>query len=313
MLRSLTVLLILSLSLYWFTTVGQVCQAPLTYALTALDERFNITIDEANTAITTAVSLWETAAGRELFVAAATGTTPDIAISFVFDERQERALAEESLRASLDNKEATSEDVAKAYEALVAEYKNKRAAHEAKVASYEVRLQAHNDTVAAYNATGGAPEAEFEALVAAEAALAREGKRLEAEGTDLATLAAKVNQLGETGNQIIRLYNAGVNEYNSEFGEPDEFTQGDYKSTGDIHIYTFADQAELTNVLAHELGHALDLPHVEGSASVMYYLMEDQPSPPVLSNNDVAAFTAQCGETGHIMTTIRTFINRYLI
>ena len=166
--------------------------------------------------------------------------------------------------------------------------------------------------MARYNETGGAPEAVYDRLLVTERALAAESNALAAEGEELATLAAQINALGEQGNQIIRQYNAGVNQYNDTFGEPDEFTQGDYQD-GEIRIYTFTSRGELVNVLAQEFGHALDIPHVEGSASVMYYLMEDQPTPPALSPEDKAAFTTMCGETGQIGTTVRTLINQYLL
>jgi len=312
MLRSLTFLLILSLSLYWYASVGAYCQAPLTYALVDLDERFNLTEAEALAAIAEAEALWETAAGRELFTRVDASERPDVTITFTFDDRQERAIAEETLRDSLDTKAASSEDLTSAYDTLVADYQAKRDAHQAAVGAYEARLQAHNELVDSYNATGGAPEGAFRELERAEQALTAEAATLEAEGEELNQLAAEINALGEQGNQIIRQYNAGVNAYNREFGEPDEFTQGDYMD-GAIHIYTFTSRGELVNVLAHEFGHALDVDHVEGTASVMYYLMEDQPTPPELSPEDIAAFTAMCGETGTFGTSVRALVNQYIL
>lgn len=312
MLRSLTILLILSLSLYWYASVGAYCQAPLTYALTNLDSRFDLTEAEALAAIAEAEALWETAAGRELFIPVDASENPDVTISFTFDERQERAIAEETLRDSLDNKAATSEDLATAYERLADDYRVKREAHQAAVSAYEERLADHNATVDRYNNEGGAPEAVFNQLQVAERLLAEEAEQLESEGEKLNQLAEQINQLGEQGNQVIRQYNDGVTTYNNTFGEPDEFTQGDYLA-GAIHIYTFTSRGELINVLAHEFGHALDIDHVEGSASVMYYLMEDQPTPPALSGEDIAAFTTQCGTTGTFGTSVRALINQYIL
>ncbi len=312
MIRSLTVLLILSLSLYWYASVGAYCQAPLTYALVDLDSRFNLSEADALAAISEAETLWEEAVGRELFIQVGKDERPDITISFTFDDRQERAIAEETFRDSLDNKAATSEDLAAAYDKLVADYQTKRDAHQAAVSDYESRLATHNATVDRYNSEGGAPDAIYDQLQVAERQLASEATRLEREGKELNELADRINNLGEQGNQIIRQYNAGVNAYNSEFGEPDEFTQGDYMN-GAIHIYTFTSRGELVNVLAHEFGHALDIDHVEGSASVMYYLMEDQPTPPALSGEDKAAFTTQCGAAGTLGTSVRALINQYIL
>lgn len=312
MLRSLSFLLIASLALYWYATVGIVCSAPLSYSIVApIDDRFGLTEREAIDAAKAAEATWEQAIGRELLFVASTSNRADVEIRFVFDERQERALAEESLRESLENKQANSSNVQASYDELVASYSAANRDYTNQVAAYEARLAAHNDTVADYNANGGAPSDVYAVLAEAEAALSAEARALDREAERLQKLARDINELGEQGNQIIRQYNAGVTAYNSEFGEPDEFTQGDYQA-GQISIYTFANRDELIKVLAHEFGHALSLPHVEGGDSIMYYLLEDQPTPLALSNADSEALVATCGETGRIGTQVRTLINRYL-
>lgn len=311
MLRSLSLLLMLSLSLYWYATVGILCPAPLSYTITTpIDERFGITLSEAEMAVDRAAAVWEAGLGRDLFMAAS-GKRADIEIRFVFDERQERELAEATLRESLEDKQLTSSDVQASYEELADSYREAKAVYDADVSTYNNRLDAYNRKVASYNETGGAPTDVYDELANEEAALSAEARSLEAEATRLQDLAAEINALGEVGNSIIRQYNAGVNRYNTQFGEADEFTQGDYQG-GLISIYTFTNLAELEQVLAHELGHALSLPHVEGNASIMYYLLEDQPTPLALSETDQAALIATCGETGTISTKVRTLINRYL-
>lgn len=309
MLRFLTPFLLVSLVGYWYATVAVVCPVPLTYALGPLDERFNLTAAEAEKAVTDAVAVWEAASGRDLFVPV-TGEA-DVLVSFLFDDRQERALAEESLRESLENKEANSTTVGQTYEELVREYKASQSEHQAAIERYEAKLEAHNAIVAEYNESGGAPEEVYAELRATERALAAEAMALDGTSKELATLAEQINAVGEEGNAIIAQYNEGVEAYNEEFGEPAEFTQGDYQD-GHIHIYTFSSRAELVNVLVHEFGHALDIPHVEGSESMMYYLMEDQPTPPRLSETDAAAFMASCGADTGIATWFRTLINQYL-
>ena len=64
--------------------------------------------------------------------------------------------------------------------------------------------------------------------------------------------------------------------------------------------------------MVHELGHALDIPHVEGSESMMYYLLGNQPVPAALSLTDTEALFATCGQTDDFGTKIRTFIHRFI-
>lgn len=312
MLRVLSLLLIASLALYWYAAVGMVCPAPLSYRIHPdIDGRFGISEAEAKAATAEAVLVWEKALGRDLFYEA-TGNKADVEINFVFGERQAKALAEEALRERLEDKQMSSSDVEAKYNELVSEYQTAKASHEANVGAYEDRLAAYNAEVARYNEAGGAPEDVYERLAQTERKLAQEANQLEAEGTRLNELAAEINQLSERGNLIIRQYNAGVETYNEQFGTEEEFTEGDYQA-GRINVYTFENKAELIKVLAHELGHALSVPHVEGSESVMYYLLEDQPTPLILSPQDTAAVTAVCGETGSAGTKGRALINRYII
>jgi predicted Zn-dependent protease len=63
-----------------------------------------------------------------------------------------------------------------------------------------------------------------------------------------------------------------------------------------INIYQFHDESDLELVLAHELGHALGLNHVENPESVMYYLMEKQNLENIqLTTQDLQAIKNVCG------------------
>jgi predicted Zn-dependent protease len=108
-----------------------------------------------------------------------------------------------------------------------------------------------------------------------------------------------LNAIGAKGNSLITDYNEIVNNYNEEFSEPLEFTQGDF--TGDaIHIYQFDSEGELAIVLAHEFGHALSLDHVENEKSIMYHFMGGQDSISGISTEDIAEFHESCDQKSMI-------------
>ncbi len=298
------IITLISSGSYFYSSFAVVCPVPIAYRLGTFDDRFDLTASEALSVIAAAEAVWETSAGRELFYY---DENADFPINFIFDDRQERALAEDAQRQSLDTKEQTTAEIGAQYTKLTAEYNKLEATYKSRVAAYDRRLETFNQTVSDYNDAGGAPEEAFADLKRQERSLASEAGDLETLSGELATIAKSINDLSERGNRVIEQYNAGVENYNQSFGETDEFTQGDYQGT-EINIYTFEDTSELTKVLAHEFGHALGVDHVEGSDSIMYYLMEAQPDAPALTSSDVAAFTLACGDGTGAMNWLHRFV-----
>ena len=285
---------------YFYTAYVPTCNVPMTYRLGSLDARFNLTPGLARAYLAEAEQVWEKAAGHNVFDYDESSAFP---VNFIFDDRQERTIAEEAQRQSLDQKESTSASIASEYKTLSAKYATLKTAYEKAKSDYEARLDSFNAKVADYNASGGAPEDAFAALKAEEKALAATADALQNNATELATLAKNINTLSEQGNRLIAQYNAGVAEYNTHFGGANEFTQGDYQGKN-INIYKFSTHEELVRVLTHEFGHALGLGHVEGTTSIMYYLMEKQPQFPVLSTEDRTALNTVCNDRTALINSL---------
>lgn len=276
---------------YWYQTAYSVCRVPIAYDIGILDDRFNLTRDEARAAVSGAESLWEDATGLNLFTFEEGAS---FTINFLYDDRQEVADQEQVLREVLDQKENMSESIRQEYENLIQKYGEVKATYEARIAAHENDLAKHNGEVAYWNNEGGAPPEVYDRLNATQAELGREREELDRLVGELNQLVDGINQLGEEGNRSVQDYNQNVEVYNARFHEEREFTQGDYQ--GDfINIYQFDDTAELRQVLAHELGHALSLGHVEDPGSIMYFLMEGQLADPRLSSADLEEFTRVCG------------------
>ena len=293
---------------YLYQTQTSICQVPLRYAIGDFDEGFPLTPEEAKATLEVAEATWERGMARELFIY---DESADFRVNFVFDERQAKTVAEASWREKLDMSESGSADIAEQYNQVLAEYKKLETAYRSRVEAYEEALESFNALVEMYNKDGGAPPAAFQDLQQQERDLNQTKNELQNDARKLESVVANLNVLGEKGNHLIVQYNEGVEKYNTTFGEAGEFTQGDYQ--GDyINIYTFQDKNELARVLVHEFGHALDIGHVEGSDSMMYYLMEDQPTVPILSEEDQAAFVAVCGTGKGIINTVRALINKIL-
>ncbi len=293
---------------YLYYTARAICPAPLEYRIGEFDERFGITTDEARLVISEAEAVWEDATGRNLFTY---NTNAEFPINFIFDDRQALADAEEDFLGRLNETQARNAAINSTYEELVAEYEALGTAYQARVAMYEASLDEYNNIVAEYNREGGAPPEAFAQLESDRAALDQGRADLQRQSQQLNGLVAKINQISDQGNQLINTYNQNVATYNDTFGGSHEFTQGDYRGDS-INIYKFSDRAELRTVLAHELGHALGVDHVEGASSVMYYLMGGQPADVSLTPFDLNEFVRVCGTdestVGYIIRGLQLYI-----
>ena len=290
-----TILLLVALVFgagYWYQALGDVCAVPLGYSIGEIDPRFGLTPEHAAEITEDATALWEAPSGIDLF-------TPDsegpLTVLFVYDERQERVDEEARLRGVLEDKGSLSEKVRSQYETLLSEYSKLKRSYEGRVATYEQKLAAYNAEVKDWNSRGGAPKDVYERLSHDEEGFGAEAHALGELAANLNELARKMNVLAARGNSIVADYNETVETYNENAGEGEAFTQGEYHDRV-ITIFEYASDEELTLVLAHELGHALSLEHVDGGTSVMYYLMGAQTTAAGVSESDMVEFTRRCGD-----------------
>jgi DNA repair exonuclease SbcCD ATPase subunit len=279
-------------STYWYAFFDTQCRAPIAYRIGSVDPKFNTTKEELIRIAAKAEGVWEGQLGEELFIY---DEQADFPINLVFDERQAQADKEAELREDLQAKEGMSESVSKQYENLIAEFRKLKKEYESRVVSYESKLAAYNNTVTEWNAKGGAPPEVIAELETKEATLKKEQKDLNTRAEKLNKLTTQLNSIGARGNSLITDYNEIVEEYNKEFSESHEFTQGDYTHR-DINIYQFNSEDELTIVLAHEFGHALSLDHVENEESIMYHHMKAQRLGKGISPEDRAEYTRVCAD-----------------
>ena len=275
----------------FYNVVYSVCRTPVKYDIGDIDPRFKLSREEARAAVNDAESIWEDATGKNLF-SYTEGSA--FKINFIYDDRQETTNEVHTVKDELDEKVAKSDSIREQYSSLRNQYDTLKTAYEKEVSEYETRLKTHNDEVESWNKKGGAPEEIFERLNEEKNDLNDEHTALNKRADTLNSLTRQINALGEKGSSLISDYNEEVQVFNTEYGNGEEFTQGDYE--GDkINIYQYESGKELRLVLAHEFGHALSLGHVEDPKSIMYHLMEGQLGETTLSTADLVQFRAVCG------------------
>ena len=109
-------------------------------------------------------------------------------------------------------------------------------------------------------------------------------------------LTNTLNSTGAILNNLVKEVNSQVKNYNAIGSSTGKiFDEGEYvleSGEESINIYQFKDINQLTRVLTHEFGHALDLDHLNNSKAVMYYLNEDGNDD--LTDDDINALKTAC-------------------
>ena len=277
---------------YWYQSTSYICPIPVSYRLGTIDPSFNISRADATAALQAATNVWEDTIGQDLFVLA---DQADVTVSFVFDDRQATANQQTSAEQRLDAIASENETLRSTIETLQATYNSMQSNFVDRRASYDNAVAAYNEQVRQINDRGGATEVEFAALEGTETELQQESQALQVVASELNQIADQLNALSAQSNRLIQSYNQDVGRFNDQFGTGDEITQGEYISTGEINVYKFSSEAELVSVLAHELGHALGIAHVDEPGALMYYLLEEGSETALsLAPADTSAYNAVC-------------------
>lgn len=282
-----------------------ICRNPLAYDIGVFDSRFNISKDKFLKTIMEAEAVWEKGMNRQLFEHQ---LGAKFKINLVFDERQSKTIQATQSQQEIRTSRNFYDSLVVEYKMLAARYERDLAEYDAEVSDFETRLASYNREIAEINSQGGATPSEHKRLEDIRKTLEQEKTVLDSQRRTLNQAADELNSLGGKINNLASELNIEVDIHNQRFGEAREFDQGDY-SGNQINIYQFDGISDLRLVLAHELGHALGISHVENPKSIMYYLMDQQDlQNPSLSLEDKISFSRLC--QFHIPKLKEIFNNR---
>jgi len=246
------------------------CPTPITYSVGQFDTEFGISEEVFKSAIKEAEDIWEKASSRNLFEYSPEGK---MKVSLIYDYRQEST----SEISELDN--TLSKDynyyllLKSQYESLVVQYNKAGQELNSLIASYNQKLAIYESKVRAWNKKRGT-EAEYNQLNLEKQELESLSATIKTKQSEVNSMASSINQLASNLNTLANNLNLNIANYNDAVQSTDpEFEQGNYISGVDsreINIYQFENREKLIRVLAHELGHALGIDHLNGSEDIMY-------------------------------------------
>mgnify|MGYP002632270493 CR=1 FL=1 len=251
------------------------CSTPLTYSIGAVDKKFGIPRDILIADLKDAEGIWEKAAGRELFEYQETGGAATV--NLVYDSRQASTDRLKSLGIQVDQSRDSYDALTKRYDALNALVDGQRAKYDVAVAAYSRDEAAYGAEVDRWNSQGGAPKAVYAQLQQQQVALKQAFESVKQLETTMNANIDTVNALATVINQLIVQLNINVDQYNQVGAGAGSFEEGLYELSGVIQtitIFEYSGHISLVRVLAHEMGHAIGLDHVEENEAIMYKLNE---------------------------------------
>lgn len=254
--------------------VASECRVPQTLHLEAVDPRFRLERDAVESALDEAVTMWDSQTDAELFRQRDGEGMP---VRLIYDQRQATAETRDRTRQELDRLQghiaAREERLDQRRAALASDSEG----YQRQLDDYRARQQEYERAVAAWN-TG-----RMERSAANRDRLERQRAALDADRAGLEQRReALERRRGELNREIRELereiegFNEQVAMLNREVSATGRFDMAVFEQQGSrrsITVFKASDADELRLTLAHELGHALGIGHVDDPAAVMHAML----------------------------------------
>ena len=286
----------------------QPCSEPIVYSLGTFDTQFGISKANFLKDINTAAQIWDTPFHRVFFVYVGVVSTTtgksygetaknSLKINLLYDYRQDATNKMSGISSTISTGNAAYNALKLNYNSLVTTYTSQKAQLSTLVVQYDSQKAAYEQQVQYWNSRKGAPPEQYATLEQERQALNAQVDAINQAQNALNTLGNTVNSVVAELNSTAKSLNLNVTAYNTVGAATgSQFEEGEFvqDSTGRrINIYQYDNEDKLIRVLAHELGHALGLDHVQDPDAIMYALNEGAGGK--LTPDDTTELSKVCG------------------
>jgi hypothetical protein len=269
------------------------CNVPILITLGDIDPRFKLSNSTILEDIDAASQVWENAKKENLFIFDGKSKSKVI-VNFVYDQRQQEAIASRAAKTALENGWANYENLITSRKAIDNQYESAKNIYEKELEEYNQDAKTYENHVSAWNRSQGS-RTEYLALKSEESKVASEFNILEKQRIVVNNLADKLNSSNTAIQNLYKSLSKQTDEYNKQFASDNQITVGEYDGTYTINIYQYISPDQLKITLAHELGHALGMNHTENEKSIMYPFQGKQDGKNLtLTSEDLAELNRVC-------------------
>ncbi|MDZ7758021.1 matrixin family metalloprotease [Rhodohalobacter sp.] len=271
---------------------------PILWSVGTIDTQFGISESELVSILEKTTALWSDAISKELFRKDDSRSDSSLTIHLIYSQDQQRFDSETAIADSIMTLRQIFYPKQISYNHQVRIYQNYKNRHRDLLNKYNGMIEDYHEALSRVAVAGARTAREQDRLKSIkrhvdrlESEIVTAKRELKREEEILMQLADDLNSLADRINEYIYRQNRALGIWTT-------FRKGVYLNVADrpkINIYQFDDLYELQLVLAHELGHALGLPHVQNRKSIMYYRFGEQdPEELTLTVEDMEALNAVC-------------------